>query len=293
MSWHPRAEPDHVAHVTVGAHAGEPVGLHARRWDGDRQPIVLVHGLASNARLWDGVAPRLAEAGHAVVAIDQRGHGRSDKPGGGYDMATVVDDLATLIDAVGFERPVVVGQSWGGNVVVELGAAHPGVASAIVGVDGGTIELRRRFPDWESCRDVLAPPHLVGTPAAQLEAMLRRANPDWPETGIQGAMACFEVRADGTIAPWLDFDRHLAVLRGLWDHEPSRRYEHIEAPVLLLAADDRPDDPSWRRSKAHGLQEAAAALARARVEWLVGHHDLHAQHPDRVAALIREVADAP
>jgi len=43
-------------------------------------PFVLVHGLASNARLWDGVARRLAGAGHSSAAVDLRGHGRSDKP---------------------------------------------------------------------------------------------------------------------------------------------------------------------------------------------------------------------
>ena len=69
--------------VTGGVH------LHAHRWDGTGRPFVLVHGLASNARLWDGVAARLADAGHRVVAVDLRGHGRSDKPDDGYDIATV------------------------------------------------------------------------------------------------------------------------------------------------------------------------------------------------------------
>ena len=43
-------------------------------------PFLLVHGLASNARLWDGVARRLASAGHSAVAVDLRGHGRSPRP---------------------------------------------------------------------------------------------------------------------------------------------------------------------------------------------------------------------
>ena len=51
--------------------------LALRRADGPRRAYLLVHGLASNARLWDGVARRLAGAGHAVAAVDLRGHGRS------------------------------------------------------------------------------------------------------------------------------------------------------------------------------------------------------------------------
>ena len=44
--------------------------------DQARTPFVLVHGLASNARTWDGVAAELTASGHPVVSIDQRGHGQ-------------------------------------------------------------------------------------------------------------------------------------------------------------------------------------------------------------------------
>ena len=62
---------------------GDGVSLHARDWGGNGQAVVLLHGLASNARIWDGVAPRLAGAGLRVVALDQRGHGASDQPASG------------------------------------------------------------------------------------------------------------------------------------------------------------------------------------------------------------------
>ena len=56
--------------------------LALRRADGPGRPFLLVHGLSSNSRVWDGVARRLAAAGHEVVAVDQRGHGRSEEPAG-------------------------------------------------------------------------------------------------------------------------------------------------------------------------------------------------------------------
>ncbi len=292
-------EPDHIEHVPVA----DDVALHVRRWDGHagddpdrmgrRTPVVLVHGLASNARLWDGVAAVLQAAGHPVAAVDQRGHGRSSKPDHGYDMATVADDLRRLLEHLathaGFERPLVAGQSWGGNVVLELGARHPGLASAIACVDGGTIELQRQFETWEACAETLRPPPLAGTPRSQLEAMLRRSHPDWPESGIQGTLACFEVRDDDTIAPWLTLERHLLVLRGLWEHRPSQRYALVQEPVLLLGAGPGPEaveDDAWQASKVRGMAEAGAALARGHVEWMLGDHDLHAQHPAAVAELL-------
>lgn len=264
------------------------VELHTLRWDGaGKVPFILVHGLASNARLWDGVAAELAGAGHPVLAVDQRGHGRSSKPDAGYDMTTVTDDLREVVTASGFDRPVVVGQSWGGNVVVELAARFPGVARAIGCVDGGAIELARQFPDWEDCALALRPPSMVGTPLSDVETMLRHTHQDWPESGIAGTLACFEVRDDGTIAPWLNLERHLLVLRGLWEHRPSERLPLLEEPVLFLVARSADDD----RSKVQGIEDVVADLDRVRIESIDGHHDLHAQHPARVASLLRTLAD--
>ena len=79
-----------------------------------------------------------------------------------YDMATVADDLATVIGALGWERPVVAGQSWGGNVVLELANRHPDATRGIVCVDGGWLEPCAAFDSWEACEARLAPPRLAG-----------------------------------------------------------------------------------------------------------------------------------
>jgi pimeloyl-ACP methyl ester carboxylesterase len=258
-------------------------------------PFLLVHGLASNARVWDGVAAELAQRGHPVAAVDLRGHGRSGRPDDGYDMATVADDVALVIAALGWERPAVAGQSWGGNVVIELAYRHPGVVGLVVVVDGGFIDLRRQFPRWEDCARALAPPRLAGARRADIERWLREAHPDWPETGIEGTLANFETYEDGTVAPWLTYDRHLLALRGLWEHDVSSRFPDIDAPVLLLPADTGPsDDPAteWATDKEAAVAAALAALPRASVHWFrPADHDVHAQHPAEVAALMHAAAD--
>src|SRR5512138_1851024 len=60
------------------------VRLHVLRWAGGPNGALLIHGLASSARIWDLVAPRLGRLGIEPVAYDQRGHGRSTKPSSGY-----------------------------------------------------------------------------------------------------------------------------------------------------------------------------------------------------------------
>lgn len=248
--------------------------------------FLLVHGLASCARLWDGVGSALAWRGHRAVAVDQRGHGGSDKPDEGYDFATLCADLEAVIAGTGLDRPVVAGQSWGGNVVLELAARAPEVLRGIATIDGGTITLSDRFPDWDECAAALAPPRLDGIPAERFERMLRATHPDWPETGIAGACATMQVQRDETIAPWLTRPRHLRILRHLWEHRPAERYAAIASGVLLVPAVGGPE--AWARDKAAAVATAEERLARVRVHWMEGDHDLHAQHPEQIAELLVE-----
>jgi pimeloyl-ACP methyl ester carboxylesterase len=267
----------------------EGVMLSAIPWnlDGPLTPMLLVHGLASNARLWDGVASVLSELGHPVVAVDQRGHGLSSKPSSGYDFPTVTQDLARLISRLGWEDrvPMVAGQSWGGNVVLDLAAHHPSVVSGITLVDGGTIRLSARFADWPTCAATLAPPPLVGTPYSQIEGWIRSSHADWPEAGIEGTLANLEVLEDGTVRPWLSRENHMQILHHLWEHDPRVLYPKVQVPALVLVASDK-SNTRWMAGKRDEVAVASAALAEAKVEWIEGDHDLHAQHPELVADLI-------
>jgi pimeloyl-ACP methyl ester carboxylesterase len=264
-----------------------PQQLHAIR-HGDGLPVrfVLVHGLASNARMWDGVGLALAERGHGSIAVDLRGHGGSPKPDDGYDFDSVVGDLVDVLRSDGGSgrildgRPVVAGQSYGGNVVVHLAATHPELVAGIACVDGGAIELQRTFPVLDDCIAALRPPYerFVGTPVADYERFLRAAHPDWPETGIQGALACHQVDADGRIQVFLTWERHRQIIEAMWHQRVSTLWPSIEVPVQFVMASDRLRD---------AVDEAVAALPHGRAHWFDGaDHDVHAQKPVEVAALL-------
>ena len=253
-------------------------------------PILLVHGLASNARLWDGAARRLAELGHAVGALDLRGHGLSEKPDDGYELHLVADDIADVITAMhphqsAAQKPLVVGQSWGGNLVIELAHRHPDLVRGVVAVDGGTIELSKAFPNWDECERTLRPPALAGMKFDRLRTYIRAAHPDWTEEAIDGQMHNMERLDDGTIRPHLTMERHIKVLHGLWQHMPSTLWENIHVPVLFTPAAKQDDDHT--RAKRSQIAQALRVLPRAKVEWFEpADHDLHAQFPHRFAAVV-------
>jgi pimeloyl-ACP methyl ester carboxylesterase len=267
---------------------GDGVSLHARDWDGDGPPVVLLHGLASNARIWDGVAQRLAGAGLRVVALDQRGHGESEQPNAGYDFATVCRDLAAALDALGVRRPVLVGHSWGANVALQYAAERDGAVAGLVLVDGGFIGVA----DWpgmtrELARERLAPPRF----AVPLEDWLARAG-RFAAGGAGGWIRDFlragvDVDDRGVARARFHFDNHMQVVDALYDQRPSALYPLVGCPVLLCpAAEDE-----LAAAKQDAVGRALRLLADARAIWFEDTmHDIPLQRPAELAAELAHFA---
>lgn len=93
-------------------------------------PLVLIHSLAMDHTFWTAVAPALART-TAVLTYDCRGHGQSDKPPGAFRVEQFADDLADIMDALGWSRAVVAGASMGGCVSLAFAAAYPGRAAGL------------------------------------------------------------------------------------------------------------------------------------------------------------------
>ncbi len=251
--------------------------------------FLLVHGLASNARLWDGVADHLASRGYRSVAVDQRSHGQSDKVNGPFDFATLADDLLSVTDRFFPPETAVVaaGQSLGGNVVLELASRHPSRIAAVACIDGGFITLSRAFPDWETAARELAPPSFDKVLYTELEMRLRKRYSDWPESGILGQLANFQVAPDGTARPHLKRDYHFRLLAEMWKHQPGEIAPSIQQPVLVIAT---AQTAAGRAAKVKSVSRFANLLPRGRVIWLDAHHDLHAQYPRLTAGWLEELA---
>ena len=91
---------------------------------GQGEPLVLIMGLGGNTSGWDMQIPALSRE-FQVVAFDNRGAGRSDKPPTPYSMRLFADDTAGLMDTLGIASAHVYGQSMGGLIAQELALSYP------------------------------------------------------------------------------------------------------------------------------------------------------------------------
>jgi pimeloyl-ACP methyl ester carboxylesterase len=109
---------------------------------GKGEPVILVHGFAGNLGVWDALIDDLSKD-HKAIALDCRGHGKSDKPHEpeqyGIEM---VNDITRLMDHLQIRKAHVIGYSMGGGIVMKMLVEHPdrfltAVNRSKSGVSGG------------------------------------------------------------------------------------------------------------------------------------------------------------
>ena len=131
------------------------VGLEVEEF-GSGSPVVLVPGGAMTHRVWDHQVAALQRR-YRTLAVDLRGSGGSDRPPSGYSVDLFAADLASLIETLGLELPIVVGHGLGSHVALRLAATRPGLvgglalASAAPWFVGERRDAAGGFPDelWQ------------------------------------------------------------------------------------------------------------------------------------------------
>ena len=129
--------------------------LFYKDWgDKNAQPVIFSHGWPLSSDAWDGQMLFLLQQGYRVIALDRRGHGRSDQPSYGNDMDTYADDLAVLLNELDVKNAVLVGHSTGGGEVAHYIGRHGEARVAKVVLVGAVPPIMISSAEWPEGTDM-------------------------------------------------------------------------------------------------------------------------------------------
>jgi pimeloyl-ACP methyl ester carboxylesterase len=128
----------HAASTTaIQSHTASVNGItlhYLQAGQGDKDPIVLLHGYAETSRMWLPLMKELDDR-HVVIGPDLRGAGESSKPEGGYDKKTMAQDIHALVTSMGYHTVKIVGHDIGLMVAYAYAAQYPDEVQSIVLMD--------------------------------------------------------------------------------------------------------------------------------------------------------------
>ena len=232
--------------------------LEVELFPGDTGPVLAIHGVSSNRRLWNWLRAEAPEL--SLIAPDLRGRGGSVEVGGPSSVARHAEDLVAVLDALGLDRVTVCGMSMGGFVAVALATAHPDRVRDVVLVDGGFPMAVHEGLTEDGVRAAFtAQASRVGRVFASVD--------EYAEFALPGM-------------PLLDRDDPL--LRDYLAHDLADGRVRLDPGVLVADATDTILGPSrWR--------ELDRPTRLVHAEWSTGEDSPPAYPPERVAALAAEL----
>ena len=292
------AEPDRAVLVDLGRSTW-------RLWcwgDAAAPPVLLLHGGFDHGRMFDELAPRVAELGFHAVAPDLRGHGDTSPVDTGLTWALQLSELALLADHLG--GPVgIVGHSFGAGLAMGLAGACPDRVRWLVSLDGlgppaaalgppaegAALQevVRREFERAD--RDLLA----VRRCWRSLEEMAERRLQGNPRLGADWALhlATYGARAVEGGYEWKADPRFAGAVPSDFDVEMLQaELRRVRCPVLALMGSE-PD--TWRDLTREEEDERAGWLGARLVRVPDAGHYVHLEQPDvvldEVAVFVAEV----
>jgi pimeloyl-ACP methyl ester carboxylesterase len=244
---------------------GRGVRLEAVSFGGEGPGALLLHGLAGTAREWEATASWLVET-HRVIALDQRGHGRSERRPADLTPGAFAADALVAIDTLGLAPAVLVGQSLGGLVAFLAASARPDLVRALVVIEATPAregpdlpaQIRDYLDSWpESFASEEAAVEFFGGESPRARAWARNLAP-----------------AASGLRPEFDTEVLVATMAAVVERDYWKEWSALAVPTLLV----RGENGEVSREEADAMAAAAPA-----VEVVTGSgagHDVHLDAPE-------------
>ncbi|MES2208267.1 MAG: alpha/beta hydrolase [Pseudomonadota bacterium] len=212
------------------------IKLHYLDYEGNSPALVLMPGLTGNAYTFEGLIKAGLSPHFRVIAPDLRGRGLSDKPESGYSMADHAADIIGLLDALGLEKVVLGGHSFGGLLSLYMSAHYPNRISKLIIIDAagslhpavreliqpGINRLGKVMPSWFTYLETMKEmPYYQGWWDSTIESYYR---------------ADVQIGEDGTVKPRSRPEAIIEAIDKALTEDWAHHIKAITHPLLLLNA---------------------------------------------------------
>ncbi|HET7419730.1 MAG TPA: alpha/beta hydrolase [Candidatus Dormibacteraeota bacterium] len=268
---------------TEGRLQRDGADLHYVEWSvaqATPPPVLLLHGLSSNARYWDRVASQLRT--RRLVALDLTPE-TPERAG----MDELFRDIAFAVERLFLDRPVVAGHSWGAGLALEFVARHPDLASGLVFIDGPIDGVSRIF-SWAEVEAFMQPPFERYAGLDEAVADSRRHLPGaWDDDLLPFVKGGLRRDGDAFVSTLRPEVRH-RLLRDLFESDPQKLWPALKVPAAALIA--RKSDARISRSTDAGMERVAEIAPPVAITRFQTPHDIPLYAPLEVAQEIERVA---
>lgn len=199
------------------------------RESGSGPLMLFFHGITANSGTMAPLAARFSDR-FTTVAVDQRGHGRSDKPASGYEADDFADDIAGLIRALDRGPAILVGHSLGSRNSVVCAAKYPDLVRSVVAIDFTPYIETEVFDALEA--RVNAGAQIFESREA-VEAYLAARYPNIPAPAIRIRAETGYETVEGGLRPWASPEAMAQTVVGL-RADLTQAYREVRKPVLLV-----------------------------------------------------------
>ena len=275
------------------AQAPDGVRIRIHHLGGSGPPLVCVHATGFHGRLWEPFIPKLREH-FTVIALDQRGHGESDKPETDYRWQLFGDDVLAVVDALDLdEAPAGIGHSAGAAALIFAETTRPHSFSRLVLLDPTTMPQEFRGlaahlenPMAEAARRRRA---VWDSPEQMIERFKRPTSPfaTWQEDFLR-AYAVYGTRQldDGTFELMCPPHIEAQIYATAGSNDGYERLAQIGCRTLLLTGTD---SPMWGGGRS---DQACERLQHGECEQITGGHFFPMENPeptvDRALAFLND-----
>jgi non-heme chloroperoxidase len=245
---------------------------------GNGPAIVFVHAWALPSSMWDYQIAALSQQGLRCIAYDRRGHGRSSRPGSGYDCDTLADDLSALLTQLDLSGVTLVSHSFGSAEVVRYLTRHgAGRIARIVMIAPAALPFVMKTEDNPN-----------GIPQAQLEFFRNKVlQADFPKWLEGGKRAFFAVDISPSLQDWIKelmlttpLPVALETSRQVTSTDFRKELPGISVPTLIIHGDNDASAPIDFNGR-----PTAMSIPKAELRVYEGAaHGLFLTHKDRLNA---------